>query len=457
MKLKKLALKGLIILFVVISLCMFFGKTVQTITTAKVNIVRGTTGRFEEKIQLTAKVHFQEVVEYTIEEATKSPLTVDKVFVKPGHWVEKGDVIFTARMPSFDTDMEKLRKDYDEQSKALIDLDIPNRKLSKQSAQNDLYEAMLAAQDSLSEATFKARSLAQENGLVFVGEVSSWSKQLNIAEDMPELVRNAAQKAIAAKKTFDDARTAFFNTYENRKLKVSKDTFDYINKRNEIIKKMDEINEEIVSLEKRYKDLTRVIASQAGYVVALEVVAGEAYDGAKTAYSLSKEETEPILRAEIPSDMKRVIENGTRVEIPIGEYEKERTTIENTYLAPDGTKYLEITLPEAMQGGKSSAIRTMIADEGVNLTITYRAKQANTQLPASCVRQDGDASYVFVIEKQYGGFMSASGMKVKKQTVTVLDKSDKWVSVADSLEWQDIADNEDRPLTDGQTVMQYVN
>ena len=36
MKLKKFALKGLIILAVAVALCMFFARTVQTITTPKV-------------------------------------------------------------------------------------------------------------------------------------------------------------------------------------------------------------------------------------------------------------------------------------------------------------------------------------------------------------------------------------------------------------------------------------
>ena len=36
MKLKRFALRGLIVLFVAVALCMFFARTVQTITTPKV-------------------------------------------------------------------------------------------------------------------------------------------------------------------------------------------------------------------------------------------------------------------------------------------------------------------------------------------------------------------------------------------------------------------------------------
>ena len=48
MKLKKFALRGLIILAVAVALCMFFARTVQTITTPKVQLVTASNGRFEE-------------------------------------------------------------------------------------------------------------------------------------------------------------------------------------------------------------------------------------------------------------------------------------------------------------------------------------------------------------------------------------------------------------------------
>ena len=41
MKLKKFALRGLIALAVAVALCMFFARTVQTITTPKVKLVTG--------------------------------------------------------------------------------------------------------------------------------------------------------------------------------------------------------------------------------------------------------------------------------------------------------------------------------------------------------------------------------------------------------------------------------
>ena len=90
MKLKRFALRGLIILAVVVALCMFFARTVQTITTPKVRLLSPTKGRLEQEIKLTAQVYFPETEEVLLEEAKKSAVTVAKVYVKPGHYVQEG-------------------------------------------------------------------------------------------------------------------------------------------------------------------------------------------------------------------------------------------------------------------------------------------------------------------------------------------------------------------------------
>ena len=96
MKLKRFALRGLIVLFVAVALCMFFARTVQTITTPKVQLVQSTSGRFEDKMTFRAQVYFAETEEFTVEEAKDMNITVDKLYVRAGNYVKKGDIIFTA-------------------------------------------------------------------------------------------------------------------------------------------------------------------------------------------------------------------------------------------------------------------------------------------------------------------------------------------------------------------------
>ena len=123
---------------------------------------------------------------------------------------------------------------------------------------------------------------------------------------------------------------------------------------------------------------------------------------------------------------------------------------------PDGSKHLHILLPEEMLTPESTAVRRVVSDGGVNVNITYRAKKATTLLPPSALRGQENDHYVYLIQHDWGGFMSSATMKIVKTPVTVLEKSDKSVSISEDLSYQQLADREDRALTDGQTVMEYV-
>ena len=84
------ALKGLLILAVIVALCMYFSKTIQTITTPKVKLAQATTGRIEQKISVTAAPYFPVKTEVTLKKAVDTPITVDKVYVSPGLYVKVG-------------------------------------------------------------------------------------------------------------------------------------------------------------------------------------------------------------------------------------------------------------------------------------------------------------------------------------------------------------------------------
>ena len=64
MKMKKIALRGLIGLAIFVALCMFFSGTIENITTPKVKLVRASRGKLTQKVELTAQVAFPEAEEY---------------------------------------------------------------------------------------------------------------------------------------------------------------------------------------------------------------------------------------------------------------------------------------------------------------------------------------------------------------------------------------------------------
>ena len=171
---KKRALKALVWLGVIVAACMYFSRTIQTITTPKVKLTQATTGRIEQKISVEAKPYFPVETEITLNKAKDYPITVDKVYVKPGLLVKEGDTIFTATINDYQTKEEDLLSKYNEKSQELIDLDIKNRKSSKQSMQNDLYNLMIEKQDALNEAESKARLAAAAEGIELTFDQTLW-------------------------------------------------------------------------------------------------------------------------------------------------------------------------------------------------------------------------------------------------------------------------------------------
>ena len=455
MKLKRFALRGLIILFVTVALCMFFARTVQTITTPKVQLVTASSGRFEAKMRFNAQVSFPEKEEITVEEAEGTPITVGRVYVRPGHFVKAGDVIFTAKVPTFDDEMDKLREEYAAKNKELIDLDAQNRTMSKESRQNQLYDEMIAAQENATDLIYEARFLALDNDIRLTGDVAGWQQQLALYDNVPDEVTRAVTKAQAAQSAYDAARAAYFEILDNRQLRVRDDVFNYIQKRNQLIADMEELTGKMVELASTVKGLEKIVAPHDGYIVSIDVSEGAVYDGSQKAYVISAQDSVPVLLADLDRDNERVIADGTRADVESDTYGSRRTEVVETVINSDGSKQLKIAMPEDFLSEGSAAIRRFVSDGGVSVEITYRAKQSTTLLSPSAVRNDG-SDYVLLVERNYGGFMSQSSLTVRKTTVTVLDRSDTVVSIAEDLSWQQIADREDRPISEGQTVMEYV-
>ncbi|NLG24136.1 MAG: hypothetical protein GX558_02195, partial [Clostridiales bacterium] len=122
----------------------------------------------------------------------------------------------------------------------------------------------------------------------------------------------------------------------------------------------------------------------------------------------------------------------------------------------DGKRYVDLKLDEAEYRDFASLSALANSAEALPVSISYRAAQSATLIPASALHGDGGDAHIFVLDRnRWGGFMD-SGMKVKKQSVTVIDRSDSMVALADDLWDTEIAYREDHPLEDGDRVMEYV-
>ena len=317
--------------------------------------------------------------------------------------------------------------------------------------QNDLYDDMIAKQDALSEAESKARLAAAKEGLELSYDQSTWLAKAQSAKASSE-VTSLIRAAVTAKQNFDQARQDFFDSYENKKIKVADDVFKYIKDRNALVKEMEQLSDSMVALQEAQQSMSVVTASSAGYVVGLDLKSGDVYSGDKILYTIAKEEDKPVLRADV-TDLKKDVSEGAKVEVQ-GDYSTYRTKVSQIVNDSDGRKYAEMEMTDDIlyaAGGMSK----LMENGSIDAKIVFRSRKNATIIPASALRSEGGTEYVFVAQYNYGGVLSSSGMTAKKTAVTVIDRSDTQVSVEEDLGWQQIIDKADRTVEDGKPVMEY--
>ena len=406
-------------LAIVIALCMFFARTVQTITTPKVQRISATKGKLEQKISLTGELYFQKTESMKLEGAKKLAITVEQVNVRPGHYVSKGDVIFTAFAPEYESKMEELRTKRDDKVREYTEEYAGHILLKQTTRQNDMYNEMMEGMAAYYTARYNLVSQATAEGYALPGDDAGKAAVTDGSEAL-----NALSAAFGEALALRDAKVQQLSDLYNGKIpgvyRIGDTTFEYI-------KKVDKLRGEIDELDQQMLELA--------------------------AFAMTAEGDAPMLRAEVTS-VDKTLREGLKITFSDGETASEISGLET---AADGKKYALVKLDSKIIRAAGGLAR-MLSEEQIPLTLIYKASKSTTLLPASAVRSEGSGSdYVYVVGRTYGGLLDSSGYKVTKQTVTVLERGDQVVSVAEDLSYREIADREDRALTDGQAVMDYVD
>ena len=198
--------------------------------------------------------------------------------------------------------------------------------------------------------------------------------------------------------------------------------------------------------------MKEIRAPHTGYLTAFVLKKGDAIDGTKALFTISKEGEIPTLKADI-SQIKKTIDKGTPVKIDKVDRDLSVTKLE---LGAGGKKYaiVQLTQEAITQLGGIGAILS----NPLQISLVYKSPRTTTLLPASAVRTDSDgSSYVYTVQQSWGGMLGNSQYTLKKQVVSVLERSNRLVAVSDELSYLQIADKEDRAVRDGQVVMDYVD
>ena len=445
MNTKKFAIRGLVILAVVVALCMFFSGTIRTIATAKVRITRAQQGKMRQQISLSGELTFLEEEEVFVDAGGQS-LQVTKVNVLPGYQVAAGDVIFEAEIADYEKTMSDKRAEYESSYMELMDLEQANGSTRLSRTDTLWAEAYYALSDATQAALEK--QIAMETLLAY--------ENLDLDENgaVPETASDELKQAVAdwnaAKASQAEAEEAM---QQASRYSVPEATRTYITQRKELNDKLAQLESDMLALSVAQKELGAVRAPVDGYIVSVDVKKGESFDPSGAAYSYCPLETLPVLRADI-SDIEVNISSGMAATFSTSRGRELESEVASTGVTVDGNRYADIALDEELiddMGGAYSLLQN-----ATNITIEYRAQTNTSLIASSAVRGSGDERYVYIIRQQQSTF-GAMSMVTEKLAVTVLAEIDGVCSIAEDISYYDIAYMEDRPISENMTVMQYTN
>ena len=442
---KKWAIKGLLATAVFVALCMFFSGTIRTITTAKVRIVTAKTGKLEEQIDLTGKLVFPQTQEFSVAGIPdEHTLTIKRVRVSVGRRVKAGDTLFEAEVTGYDSAMKTLEEAYASAQSELMDLERKSGDLRLKRTDESwiaAYDALSDAKTAVSKAQTALAVAARLADVTLVGGA--------LPEDVADEALLAAQQAVLDAKEAESAAQTRFDA-ANR-LGISEDIVTYVTKSRELSAKMADAQAQITELAVLAGQCAVVTAPYDGYIVEINVKAGDTYNGASAAMVLTAPESKGVMRADV-SDIERRIEDGTQVSLERSNGKSISKKVTGSGTDEDGKRYIDVELTDKDITNLGAASSLM--SEETKLTVSYRSSASTTLLPVSAVRGSGDSRYIYAVDEGSNA-LGERTLTIRKQDVTVLAEVGSTVSVQEDLGRVRVAYMEDRAISEGSTVMLY--
>ena len=444
MNLKKFAIRGIVILAICVALCMFFSGTVRTITTPKVRLTAAKRGKLEERVELACKPAFPEVDEIGFPLSDDTSLTIVKVNTREGYTVAEGDVLVEAKVANYDQLRKTAQESYDSASEALMNLENKSRSIRVNKRDEAYADAYFALRDArrvavTMELTMEAQLAREGLERTMEGYPEGASEELMVMIDEwreADVTRAKAQADMDAVSRYT----------------VPDDVWSYITEQREQTEKKEEAEEELRRLVALDDQVKAIVAPHAGYVATVEAKEGETYDGTHPLLTLTKADALPTLRADT-SDLTRNVTEGMTASYKPDSYDSVETRVIGTGTDEEGRKYADIELNEQLIKARGSVYAML--QEDTPMTLIYRAREATSLVPTSAVRGSGDDRYIYVTEQNTAAF-GGNTLRVHKMDVTVVGEYGGTTSIKEDVSYYTIAYGEDRAISDGDAVMEYL-
>ena len=161
---KRKALKGLLIVLLVLILCYFFSGTIKTLTTAKVQLAAVQRGKLRDQITLTGYLAFS----HTEGIAIDNPPSGISLTVTIGSFVAAGDLLFETKISGIADSIREQEKIYQEAEKSLLALErqYANLRITRtDQAWIDAYDALFTAKQNSHDAHVALEVAAKKQGI----------------------------------------------------------------------------------------------------------------------------------------------------------------------------------------------------------------------------------------------------------------------------------------------------
>ena len=194
--------------------------------------------------------------------------------------------------------------------------------------------------------------------------------------------------------------------------------------------------------------LKSIVAPHDGYVASVNVQLGDSYSGFSPLYALTSATGEPVLEVNTKTtDLKLSNVVKTTIATEWGDFECQ---IRDEDFNRNGEKCTYLSVPQALLN-KGISLRR-IADSQITATLSTNTAAAHALIPVSAIHGIGNSRYVYVVEEKKSP-LGNTELVVREFPVKVLAESDGMAAVEESLKGSRLAYMEDRPLSNGVTVL----
>ncbi len=443
MKMKKFALRGMIVLAAAVALCIFFSGTVRNLTTPKVRFAQARMGKMEVETELKGQVVFPETVEFTLPVPEGMTLTVTRVQAEAGARVKAGDPLLSARVTDGEKTLETLRKDLLTAQKELRELQKKTADIRLNRGEQkwrEAWERDAAAAAAAQEARIGLFSALRRAGLEMEGDRLPEGAGEEI-ETLWQAWRQAEQE-----RTESAGELTALERYA-----IPESTWTLLQQLKAQEDKTAALEEQLTATQVMIRTAEKITAPRAAYVTEVGVEKGSTVDGDTVVMKMTAEGSQPVIRLSL-ADVKQEVNPGTTVILESDGWSQPAVQVIQTGLTLEGRPYADAEITQDVLYALGS-VSTLMKNE-IKAKLVTRSRESTCLLPASAVRGSGKNRYVYVAETDSSAF-GGSRMKARKTDVTVLAESGSTVSVAEDLTYQKVLYMEDRALTEGGAVMEY--